>query len=118
MIGVSLYLLLSLAGTETPQVLAQTSSDDPAAKGPLEVVVREYNLCGVDSCFTPVGFPGGVELRGSVHHPANMEIGVPFPLIIFLHGKHAICSNGNTSEPPLPGTMVYNWPCRCVVPQT
>jgi hypothetical protein len=34
------------------------------------------------------------ELWASVHRPSNMPAGVRFPLLVFLHGNHATCGQG------------------------
>jgi hypothetical protein len=52
-----------------------------------------------DTAFTPSGFPGPVEVVGRVHRPTNLSTG-PFPLIVFLHGRHGVCESG-----------FFTWPC-------
>jgi hypothetical protein len=93
-----LVLFLFLNGVGVQIVSAQTS--DPGAPGPLAVTREEYNFG--DTAFTPTNFPGPVELLASVHYPTNLS-GGPFPLIIFLHGRHATCFTG--------GTAFLQWPC-------
>lgn len=78
--------------------VAQTT--DPAAPGPLAVAREEYNFG--ETAFTPTNFPGPVELLGSVHYPAALA-GGPFPVVIFLHGRHATCFTG--------GSAFLLWPC-------
>lgn len=51
-----------------------------------------------DTAFTPSGFPGPVELRAEVYYPSSLA-GGPFPLVIFLHGRHITCTSG------------LQWPC-------
>lgn len=73
---------------------------DPGAPGPLAVTREEYNFG--DTAFTPSDFPAPVELRASIHYPTNLA-GGPFPVIVFLHGRHATCFKG--------GTALLEWPC-------
>src|SRR6516164_1335067 len=75
--------------------------DDPGSPGPFDVTRQEYDFG--DTAFHPTGFPGpGVEVRGSVHYPTDLSSG-PFPLIVFLHGRHATCFQGVTA--------FLEWPC-------
>ena len=92
-IGIVFLLLSSTMGGA---LLAQ----DPANIGPYVVVERSYN--DGDSVFRPTGFPINVEVRAQVHHPANMSLG-PFPLVVFLHGRHETCFSGSSG--------VLQWPC-------
>jgi hypothetical protein len=80
-------------------VFAQTP--DPGSPGPFAVTREEYNFG--DTAFTPTNFPGPVELIASVHYPTDLS-GGPFPLIIFLHGRHATCFQGT-------GAQFLEWPC-------
>ncbi len=79
---------------------AQGDPPDPATPGPLAVTRAEYNFG--DTAFTPPGFPGPVEVRASVHFPTGLS-GGPFPLLVFLHGRHATCFVG--------GAAFLQWPC-------
>ncbi len=80
---------------------AQAGPPDPGDPGPLTVSRDEYNLG--DTVFHPVGFPGpGVELNANVYYPADLSQG-PYPLIIYLHGRHATCYLG--------GSAILAWPC-------
>ena len=76
-------------------------SQDPAVPGPFAVTREEYDFG--DTAFTPPGFPGPVEMRGSVHYPTNWT-GAPLPLIVFLRGRHGVCFQGTTPSP-------FAWPC-------
>lgn len=93
----TLHALLLLVVLAAPAVLAQ----DPTAPGPFAVTREEYNFG--DTAFTPTNFPGPVELLASVHHPTDLT-GGPFPLVVFLHGRHATCFNGQ-------GAAFLEWPC-------
>lgn len=73
---------------------------DPGAPGSLVVTREEYNFG--DTAFTPSNFPGPVELLASIHYPTNLS-GGPFPVIVFLHGRHATCFKG--------GSQLLQWPC-------
>lgn len=90
-------LLLLLASAQF--ALAQTP--DPGTTGPYAVTREEYNYG--NQAFRPVGFPISVELIASVHYPTDMTNG-PFPLIVFLHGRHVTCYRGSTAA--------LRWPCR------
>ena len=73
---------------------------DPGAPGPLAVTREEYNFG--DTAFQPSDFPGPVELLASIHYPTNLPSG-PYPVILFLHGRHATCFKG--------GSQLLQWPC-------
>jgi hypothetical protein len=76
-------------------------AQDPSLPGPFAVTREEYDFG--DTAFTPPGFPGPVEIRGSVHYPTNWT-GAPLPLILFLHGRHGVCFQGSSDGP-------FQWPC-------
>ena len=90
--SITLVLLLSIS------VLAQVP--DPGTPGSLAVTREEYNFG--DTAFQPTNFPGPVELRASIHYPSTLA-GGPFPVILFLHGRHATCFKG--------GSQLLQWPC-------
>src|SRR6185295_5061963 len=90
----SLIFILVVAGAAFAQV------PDPGTPGPLPVTREEYNFG--DTAFQPTDFPGPVELRASIHYPTNLP-GGPYPVIVFLHGRHATCFKGNT--------QLLQWPC-------
>jgi len=92
-------LLLFTFLTASSNTLGQVP--DPGARGPLAVSREEYNFG--DTAFTPSNFPGPVELLASIHYPTNLS-GGPFPVIVFLHGRHATCFNGS-------GAQFLQWPC-------
>jgi hypothetical protein len=72
-------------------------AQDPGLPGPFGVSKTSYN--DGNTAFTPVGFPGPVEMRASVHYPTGLA-GGPFPLVVLLHGRHHVCASG-----------VFTWPC-------
>src|ERR1051325_2819733 len=76
---------------------------DPGAAGPLAVTREEYDYGNL--AFTPTGFPSAVELKASVHYPTGLP-GGPYPLIIFLHGRHVTCYTAKSGQTSL------RWPCR------
>jgi len=90
----SLIFILVVTGAAFAQV------PDPGTPGPLAVTREEYNFG--DTAFNPSAFPGPVELRASIHYPTNLP-GGPYPVIVFLHGRHATCFKGNT--------QLLQWPC-------
>src|SRR5262249_23611691 len=84
------------------QALAGNGPPDPGDPGPLAVMSVEYNLG--DTAFQPQPpWPAGrpVELNAVVYYP-DLSQG-PFPLIIFLHGRHSTCYQGSTP--------FLEWPC-------
>jgi hypothetical protein len=72
---------------------------DPGTPGALAVTREEYNFG--DTAFQPSSFPGPVELRASIHYPTALA--GPYPVIVFLHGRHATCFKG--------GSQLLQWPC-------
>src|ERR1051325_10451773 len=94
------YILASLAFIIVAAGAALAQVPDPGAPGPLPVTREEYNFG--DTAFQPSDFPGPVELRASIHYPTNLP-GGPYPVIVFLHGRHATCFKGNT--------QLLQWPC-------
>jgi hypothetical protein len=97
-------LVLCLLVGSALRVCAQ---DDPGAPGPYAVARDEYDLG--NTAFTPPGFPGPVELTASVHAPEDLS-GGPFPLVVFLHGRHTTTYDPKTNAafiqwPPSPGRL-------------
>jgi hypothetical protein len=91
-IGAIVCLAVGVAGT--------SFAEDPGVPGSLAVSVAEYDFG--DTAFSPTGFPGMVELRANVHYPTDLTAG-PFPLVIFLHGRHTTCFEGANG--------FLEWPC-------
>ena len=91
----AIVLIIAGAGATFGQIA------DPGATGPLPVTREEYNFG--DTAFQPTAFPGPVELRASIHYPTNLPAG-PYPVILFLHGRHATCFSGG-------GAQFLEWPC-------
>src|SRR5688500_3207243 len=91
-------LALLLACGAASNVSAQA---DPGAPGPLAVTRVEYDYGAL--AFQPTGFPSAVELKASVHHPTGLT-GGPYPLVVFMHGRHATCHRGSMAT--------LRWPCR------
>jgi hypothetical protein len=92
---ITFFFLLASAAAVFGQV------PDPGTPGPLAVTREEYNFG--DTAFQPSDFPGPVELLASIHYPTNLS-GGPFPVIVFLHGRHATCFSGT-------GGQFLQWPC-------
>jgi hypothetical protein len=93
--SITLLLLITVG---PPSGFAQVP--DPGTPGPLPVTREEYDFG--DTAFSPTDFPGPVELRASIHYPTNLPAG-PYPMIVFLHGRHATCFKG--------GSQLLQWPC-------
>src|SRR5690242_19724929 len=87
LVSITFTLLLG-AGVRT----AFAQVPDPGTPGSLAVTREEYDFG--DTAFTATDFPGPIELRASIHYPTNLAAG-PFPVILFLHGRHATCFNGS-----------------------
>ncbi|MCA1578141.1 MAG: hypothetical protein LC794_12360 [Acidobacteria bacterium] len=90
------FLLIFTADIKT----AFAQVPDPGTPGPLTVTREEYNFG--DTAFTATDFPGPIELLASIHYPANLPAG-PYPVILFMHGRHATCFVG--------GSALLQWPC-------
>src|ERR1044072_4433550 len=80
-------------------VKAQTP--DPGAAGPLADTRVEDDYGSL--AFPPPAFPSAVELKASVHYPTGLP-GGPYPLIVFLHGRHVTCYRNQTTA--------LRWSCR------
>src|SRR5688572_6483109 len=94
------HLLASIAFILVAAGAAFAQVPDPGTPGSLAVTREEYNFG--DTAFQPTDFPGPVELRASIHYPTNLPAG-PYPVILFLHGRHATCFKG--------GSALLQWPC-------
>ena len=90
------FLLIFTADIET----AFAQVPDPGIPGPLTVTREEYNFG--DTAFIATDFPGPIELLASIHYPANLPAG-PYPVVLFMHGRHATCFVG--------GSALLQWPC-------
>jgi hypothetical protein len=93
---VTIALLFVLGAT---QARAQTSVD-PSAPGPLAVAQVDYDLG--DSAAQLPDFAKPVEMVGRVFYPSALADG-PYPLIVFLHGRHSTCFSGTQAR--------AEWPC-------
>ncbi|MGH8549336.1 MAG: hypothetical protein ACRERU_12205, partial [Methylococcales bacterium] len=71
---------------------------DPGAPGPLQVSSGTYGGYGQTVQFP--GFPGPVEMFGKVFWPSALNN--KYPLVLFLHGRHAVCYSGNQSRNEFP----------------
>lgn len=91
-------LLLVAVFALTTTLKAQTP--DPGIPGPYAVSSAEYDLG--DEAFGAPSFPDLIEVTGSVHYPTDMS-GGPFPVLLFLHGRHSTCYSG--------GSTNIAWPC-------
>ena len=92
----SLILIALFAVAKT----LQAQSPDPGIPGPYAVSSAEYDLG--DEAFGAPSFPDLIEVTGSVHYPTDMSDG-PFPVLLFLHGRHSTCYSG--------GSTNIAWPC-------
>lgn len=92
--------LLSVLTLTVGMKAAQAQTPDPGAAGPLAVTREEYNYG--NQAFVPTGFPASVELIASVHYPTGLA-GGPYPVVVFLHGRHSTCYRGTT--------VALRWPC-------
>ena len=97
----TLVLILFTLGTPFE---ARRASSDPGTAGPLPITVAEYTFG--DSAFTTPALPGPIEVTGRVFYPSALSAG-PYPLLVFLHGRHATCYVGTEQG----GTGFLEWPC-------
>lgn len=80
--------------------LSFSQTPDPGLPGEYEVSSQEYDFG--DETFVTPSFPDMIEVIGSVHYPSDLSDG-PFPVLVFLHGRHSTCYNG--------GSTSITWPC-------
>ncbi len=84
----------------------------PNDVGPFEVQTDVYD--DGDEAFGAPGFGAPAELRAVVYSPTELDQG-PFPLVIFLHGRHATCYDpANPGGTPGDGSFLgafMEWPC-------
>jgi hypothetical protein len=104
-VAFGLWVMLWLLVTSPAAQTAATIGLDPADRGPFDVTREEYTFG--DTAFTPSDFaplvpPARVEVLASVHYPTHIDLG-PFPLIMFLHGRHPTCFFGEVPS--------LQWPC-------
>ena len=89
-------------------------AQDSTAMGPLSVSTAQYDRG--DAAFVPCtqaqgcALPSGrtAEVRAEVYYPDDLT-GGPFPLVLFLHGRHSPCYEPSTGS----STSVNDdlWPC-------
>lgn len=91
---------LALTGVLAPLCATSARALDPGVRGAYAVSSSAYDFG--DEALTPAGFPGPVEVRGSVHYPERLSDG-PFPLVLLLHGRSITCRSGSSSR--------LAWPC-------
>lgn len=91
---ITLFCFVAIAATG----FAQTP--DPGLPGTYTVSSAEYDFG--DEAFGAPTFPDLIEVRGSVHYPTDLSDG-PFPVLLFLHGRHSTCYSG--------GSTNIAWPC-------
>jgi hypothetical protein len=93
-----IWLVLSLIVANQTVQSASAASVDPGAPGPYSVAREDYDFGA--TALTLTNFPAPVEFTGSVHYPTDLGEG-PFPLIVFLHGRHVTCQS----------PLSLSWPC-------
>lgn len=94
---------LTSTGTRTNLLEAP----DPAVPGSYQVTREEYNFGNTALSFP--GFPTAtvtapLEFAGSITRPTDLSDG-PFPLVVFMHGRHATVYNPATG-----GGAALGWP--------
>jgi PKD domain len=98
---IALFLITVYGTTASAQ-----TTPDPGLMGSHTVLKLEYNFG--DTSYTPpaaAGFPSKMEEIGSVHYPADLSSG-PFPVIVFLHGRHSTCYDTSDLS-----NSSSDWPC-------
>ena len=88
-----------LQSTGTRNDFAQVP--DPGTPGNLAVTTKDYEF-GYTALTLP-GFPGPIELDGSVTYPTDLS-GGPHPLVMILHGRHS------TAYDPVTDKAFLEWP--------
>jgi len=82
-------------------------AQNPTLVGPFTVLTASYDHG--DTAFSCPAAQGcevpSAEIRAEVYYPSNLAAG-PFPLLVFLHGRHAPCYN------PVTGDADSSWPCN------
>jgi PKD repeat protein len=102
---ISMGILIALAILFANQVPVAAQTPDPGLMGTHTVIKAEYNLGDAYFPALPPTFPWTMECRGSVHYPADIATAGPFPVLIWLHGRHSTCYNPST------GAASGVWPC-------
>lgn len=92
------WVLGMLFGNWGVRSASAQANPDPGATGPYAITTAEYDYGNT----VLSNFPGPVEMLARVYYPTNLSAG-PFPLIVFLHGRHSTCWNGSTAS--------LAWPC-------
>ena len=70
--------------------VSSISAQDPGLPGPFETAAQIYNFG--DQVWNHPTISAAAEIRGVVHHPVDLAQG-DFPVLLFLHGRHAPCFN-------------------------
>ena len=96
LLAIPLLLLVEIVSAQSP---------DPGTPGPYPTKVDYYNLG--DLVFKPDSFPYQVEVRGVVHYPNEFFTG-PFPVLMFMHGRHSVCYDTTDLS------TAMAWPCTGV----
>ncbi len=52
-----------------------------------------------------------IEDQGRLYIPPQIASSPKLPIMVILHGWHAVCHNGTGTEPPT-ASGEYNWPCQ------
>src|ERR1044071_372282 len=87
-----------VVGTLPLLVAGLAAAQDPTVPGPFTVLTAEYDHG--DQAFSCVPQTGCeisslTEMRAEVYYPSALSAG-PFPLVAFLHGRHASCYDPTT----------------------
>ena len=81
-----------------------TVSVNPAAKGRFNTTRLSYRRAMLNLSSTEFPFP--LEVVGEVTLPTVLQATVKYPLVLFLHGRHATCFQGGPN-----GFDSIDWPC-------
>jgi hypothetical protein len=97
-----LVALLALLGA-TPALAADDAGvPDPLAPGPYGTQKLEYDAGTLLLNLPTAGQTTTVPMKGSIVHPTGTK-GHPSKVIVFVHGRHAVCIGGPTGTTPVPG---------------
>jgi hypothetical protein len=87
-------------------------AQDPSAMGPFTVLEATYSQGGNQEVFSCPAADGcevtSAEVLGEVYYPSNLSAG-PFPLVIFMHGRHGACYDPATGSQL--SLSALQWPC-------
>lgn len=83
-------LVMLVTGALLPSASVEFAAG--ASEDPLGVVEQSYDFGSMLVSDPSILLYYSADLRGSVHYPGAGEGNGPFPVVLFMHGRHATCS--------------------------